>query len=113
MFIGADSRKKWDDMDVLIMSAYQITLDEACSQCGMPRWLCHNEDPKLNVRVKYDVCVAKQAVDDAREARKEGDPDPGFAYPEFYDLDERPLETFRQSYYEQRAAAAAEEEEGE
>lgn len=113
MVIGADSRKKWDDLDILIMSAYQVIKDEECGQCGMPRWLCHNSDPKLQVRVKYDECVAKRAIDDARESRKDSDKDPGVAYPEFYDLDERPLESFRDLYYEQLAEEAAEEEEDE
>lgn len=112
MILGEDNRKAWSHLDVLVMQAYQIVKDEQCSQCGLPRWLCRNEDPRLQVKLKDDDCYASQQVKEHDKNRKEGD-EGGSVYPEFYALDSTPLIEFRALYYEQLAQARAEEQDEE
>ncbi|WP_217182694.1 hypothetical protein [Streptomyces sp. AC495_CC817] len=110
MILGEDNRKAWSHLDVLAMQAFQIIEDERCGQCGLPRWLCKNDDPRLQVRIKVDSCYAKQELDKFEEERKKGDSG-GLAYPEFYTKpDNIPLHEFRALYYEQLAAERAEDE---
>ncbi|MFT4258047.1 hypothetical protein [Microbacterium sp.] len=111
MILGGDNRKKWSNLDVLVMQAYQIVKDERCSQCGVPRWLCRNSDPRIQVRVKVDECYAKQEIDKFEERRRKDDDKSGIAYPEFYTTDGTPLHEFRRAYYEQLAAERAEDAE--
>lgn len=108
MILGEDNRKPWSHLDVLIMQAYQIIEDERCSQCGAPRWLCRNEDPRLQVKIKVDDCYAKQEISKFEDSRKDKDKG-GVAYPEFYTTDGTPLEDFRALYYKQLAEERAEE----
>lgn len=109
MILAEDNRKAWSELDVLIMQAYQIVQDEQCSQCGLPRWLCHNSDPRLQVRVKEDFCYASSEVKE-HEKRKKDDDKASVGYPEFYAMDETPLVEFRQLYYQQLAEERAENE---
>lgn len=111
MILGEDNRKAWSPLDVLVMQAYQIIEDERCGQCGLPRWLCKNADPRLQVRVKIDDCYASQEVKKEEERRSKDDDKSGVAYPEFYAIDGTPLHEFRALYYEQLAADRAEEDE--
>lgn len=106
MILGEDNRKRWSDLDVLIMQAYQILEDERCGQCGLPRWICHNEDPKLQVRVLEDYCFVRAEIEQRDEDTKEK-PKGTVLYPEMYHRDNLPLHKLRESYYEQRAAEAA------
>lgn len=117
MILGADNRKPWSDLDVLVMQAYQIIEDERCGQCGMPRWLCHNADQRLMVRVKTDRCMARVEMDEFEEKRQEGkkkgEDEEGAAYPEFYlrpDAEGMDLVEFRALYYEQLRAEQADDE---
>lgn len=110
MILGEDNRKAWSELDVLIMQAYQIVEDERCSQCGLPRWLCHNSDPRLQVRMKQDFCYAASEAKEAEKRRKDDD-EGGSFYPEFYVVQgDTPLIDFRKSYYEDLAAERAESE---
>lgn len=111
MILGADNRKKWSTLDVLIMQAWEILEAERCSQCGLPKWLCHNDDPLLQVRVKEDKCWVKPEIDEHEKKRADDDDfRGGVAYPEVYSRDEAPLERFRDTYYEALAAEDAEQE---
>lgn len=113
MILGEDNRKAWSQLDVLVMQAYQIVEDERCGQCGLPRWLCRNEDGRLDLKIRYDDCYATNEIRKAEKDRKEDDTR-GVAYPEFVALDGTPLVEFRALYYQQlaeeRAEAEAEEE---
>ncbi|MBT2484855.1 MULTISPECIES: hypothetical protein [unclassified Microbacterium] len=113
MILGEDNRKPWSHLDVLIMQAYQIVKDEQCSQCGLPRWLCRNSDPRLQVKVKFDDCYASNEVKKEEKKHVNDDSKSGVAYPEFYSTDDTPLSDFRSLYYEQLAAERAEEVEDE
>ena len=109
MILGEDNRKAWSTLDVLIMQAYQTVQDERCGQCGLPRWLCHNSDPRLQVRIKQDDCYATSEVKKHDKKRKEDD-EGGSSYPEFYTLGGDNLVEFRALYYEQLASEQAEDE---
>lgn len=110
MILGEDNRKAWSTLDVLVMQAYQIVLDEQCQQCGLPRWLCRNEDPRLQVKVKFDDCYAANEVKAAEKKHADDDTKPGVAFPEFYTTDGSQLSEYRALYYEQLAAERAEAE---
>ena len=113
MLTGADSTKKWGDIDIRLMQAYQIIQDETCSQCGFPLWLCQNEDLQLMARAKEVECMGKATLDDATEAWHENKSNKDKRAPalrvEFYSRDGRPLHAFRKPYYEARHAQVAEE----
>lgn len=116
MILGEDNRKAWSDLDVLVMQAYQIHEDERCQQCGRPRWLCHNDDRTLMVRVRTDECEATKVLKDHDESTK-GDRAGIISYPEFYDRDDAyaspgSLVKYRQGYYEQLAEEAKERLDG-
>lgn len=110
MILGEDNRKAWSNLDVLVMLAYEGYKSEQCSSCGHPRWLCRNEDPRLQVKINEDDCYAKQQVTQYEESHKDDDSKKAI-YPTFYATDQTPLVEFRQVYREQQAQARAEEEE--
>jgi hypothetical protein len=114
MILGLDNRKKWSKLDVIVMQAYQGLQDERCGQCGLPRYICHNSDSRLQVRIKEDKCWVKPEIS-AHEKRRSKDDDfeGGTAYPEVYSRDETPLHKFREPYYAALAAEAREDDEPE
>lgn len=107
MILGEDNRKAWSDLDVLVMLAYETFKAEQCPQCGHPRWLCRNEDPRLQVRIREDDCYAKQQVTAHEEGRKDSEKG-GAVIPEFYTTDDTPLVEYRALYQQQLAAERAE-----
>ena len=109
MILGADNRKRWSSLDVMILQAYQIMEDERCAQHGGPAWLCDHSDPKLQVRIKESSCYAKRELEIAEDARKDKDDKGVVLVPEFYDLDGRPLESFRATYRAEKMREALED----
>lgn len=107
MILGADNRKRWSKLDVLILNAYQRYLDETCGQHGGPVWMCRCEDPRLQVRTVEVACYAKQEVEKYQEAHKD-DKHQVPVVPEFYATDGTPLIEFRDIYKQQMAAERAE-----
>jgi hypothetical protein len=104
MILGADSRKPYSSLDVLVMLAYEQYQKEMCSEHGGPIWLCRNPDPRLQVRVKeMPGCYAKSEVDEVRKKHKDDDENVAFR-PEFYTRDDTPLVDFRSSYYDALSA---------
>lgn len=108
MILGEDNRKKWSELDVLIMLAYEGFKREQCPHCGNPRWLCGNDDPRLQVRKKVDACWVDQQVDDWRENPQNGEEDVKYIRPEMYSRDDTPLHKFREPYFEKKAQEARE-----
>lgn len=47
MILGSDNRKKWSEMDVLVMAAYQRYKNEICPEHGGPLWLCFGGDTEV------------------------------------------------------------------
>ena len=105
MILGADNRKPYSDMDILVLWAYKRYKNELCPQHGGPIWLCRTHDLRVNVRVKtVDGCSAAIAVKEYEEKHKD-DEDKQTAIPEFYmrDGEELPLRELRHSYFERLA----------
>lgn len=111
MVLGRDSRKKWGKWDFLLAKAYQRFLDEQCPQCGMPIYICHSEDSRIEFKVTKDVCFATADVESAqkRASKERGDrgPEPGSRFipePRILPLDEGDddleLSDFRLPYYQ-------------
>ena len=113
MILGADNRKKWSQMDVLIMHAYENYKNEQCPEHGGPTWLCrHPDDPNLQVRiVEKPKCYAAMELEAWDEKHKDDEAKRSvFAVPEFWTRDERPLVTYRESYREAQAQAEDEDD---
>lgn len=108
MILGKDSRKSWDKWDLLLAEAYQILQDERCSQCGLPRYICHSEDAGVHFDIEVDACDAKKAIAIYEKNRggKDGyQPPPGtqlFPRP-VMDDPARDLTELRRPYYEAEA----------
>lgn len=66
--LGRDSRKKWGKWDFLLAKAYQRYLDELCPQCGMPVYICHSEDSRIEFKINKDVCFAAADVERVQKA---------------------------------------------
>jgi hypothetical protein len=107
MILGSDNRKKWSQMDVLVMRAYQIIEDERCQKCGYPIWICRNEDPRLQARKKVDKCWVDGELSEWRKAAK--DDEAADFRAEVYARDETPLWKFRKPYYDSLEKAADED----
>jgi hypothetical protein len=115
LILGKDSRKPWSKWDLLIAEAYEIMQRERCGQCGLPRWICHNQEVD-HFAVVPDVCFAKREIDSAQEAEKTqrgAKPKLGVTYrPEARTGERKPLSAdvdFRERYYRaeyERAQAA-------
>jgi hypothetical protein len=103
---------QWTEMDALILNAYQVVTSERCQHCNLPRWLCRNEDARLQVRINIDDCYATSELEKYREGLKDGEKGTAL-YPEFYVTDGTPLIEFRELYFKQLAAERAEEEDDE
>ena len=48
----------YDRTDVVLGKAYQRFLNELCGQCGYPKYLCHNDDNRIQFRLARDECAA-------------------------------------------------------
>lgn len=112
MIIGADSRKPWDAMDRQIMLAYQIHLDERCQSCGLPIWLCHSEDNRLDIKINVDHCAVKEELEAYEDRNKESDPAEKWGKTVVPSMATRntdlPLHKFRRVYYDALRAEAEE-----
>lgn len=63
----------WDRTDIVFGKAYQRFLNELCAQCGLPRYICHNEDNRIQFDLHTDSCAAMAKVE--REQKNRGDAD--------------------------------------
>lgn len=52
----------------MLAKAYQRFLSEICQQCGLPRYVCHSDDNRIQFRVATDECAAS-AVAEREQAR--------------------------------------------
>lgn len=63
----------WEEYDFLLHEAYCILQDERCSQCGMPRYICHNDSADLEFDIIEDDCRVMVVKDEHEEnERKAG-----------------------------------------
>lgn len=75
LVLGRDSRKPWNQWDILLAKAYQRFLNELCQQCGGPKYLCHSSDNRIQFSSVLDECasaaVAEKKQDEiAKEKNK-------------------------------------------
>jgi len=109
MILGADNRKAYSDMDVLLLQAYQTIQNEKCPQHGGPRWMCDHTDQSLRLRIDDDYCYVKAELEEREKSRAKKDEPGVMLRPVFYSADGRDLSTYRATYYEQKAREAAED----
>lgn len=101
----------WNQYDFKLLEAYQILLDETCSQCGNPVWLCHSDSPNVSFKAYETVCHAtkermrredskrdKKDRADAKEKKSWGVATSMLPYKPEYADGEMPT---RRQYYEQ------------
>lgn len=67
LILGKDSGRPWGKWDVLLAKAYQRFLNELCPQCGLPKYICHNSDNRIQFRVKTDACESSAAAEREQE----------------------------------------------
>lgn len=68
LILGKDSGKPWTKWDVALAKAYQRFLNELCSQCGLPKYICHSNDNRIQFRSMKDDC-ASLAVSERKQAQ--------------------------------------------
>lgn len=107
MILHTQPSKKWTTHDFLLLQAYQILQDERCGQCGLPRYICHNDDPRIRVRVEEDSCAIKGAVESRERMNSKNKnyvaPVGTQLQPEPYTSDGSDLVSFREPYYRAEA----------
>jgi hypothetical protein len=64
VILGKDSKSvKVTRTDISLARAYQRFLNEICSQCGGPKYLCHNSNNEIQYKLARDECAATQMVE--------------------------------------------------
>lgn len=67
LILGKDSKKPWGRTDIVLAKAYQRFLDELCTQCGLPKYICHTDDNRVQFRVVRDECEASKVAEKEQE----------------------------------------------
>lgn len=67
LILGKDSRKPWGPWDIVLARAYQRFLNEICGQCGLPKYICHNDDNRIQFRLGRDECASTALVEREQE----------------------------------------------
>lgn len=104
MILHTQPGKKWNKFDFLCIEAHQIVVNERCPQCGLPRWVCHNEDGDIGFRVVKDICYAKREIETVDESdqkqKKYKAPKGVMARPEPFRYSGEPIDgDVREAYY--------------
>jgi hypothetical protein len=74
LILGKDSRKRWGREDIVLAKAYQRFLGELCQQCGLPKYICHSDDERIQFKPSVDECnsSARAEREQADLAKQEG-----------------------------------------
>lgn len=67
LLLGKDSQKPWGPWDALLAKAYQRFLNELCQQCGLPKYICHSDDNRIQFKPVNDSC-ASAAVSERKQS---------------------------------------------
>lgn len=67
LILGKDSGKRWGKWDFLLAKAYQRFLNELCQQCGLPKYICHTDDNRVQFKTVRDECASTAAAERAQE----------------------------------------------
>jgi len=83
LILGRDSHSPWNETDILFAKAYQRFLGEVCGQCGLPKYVCRNDDNRIQFKLSSDHCtstamVEKQQYDHSQD--KNAKPEFGVRY---------------------------------
>lgn len=66
---------EWDDLDFSLAEAWRIMQDERCQQCGLPRYVCHSENPDIQFEIDVEQCQAVAEVAMYEKSEKESHSD--------------------------------------
>jgi len=66
LILGKDSRKPWGRWDIVLAKAYQRFLNELCQQCGLPKYICHSDDNRIQFKVARDECESTKVSERAQ-----------------------------------------------
>ena len=105
MILHTQPGKKWTDWDFLCIEAFQIAKNEQCPHCGMPVWVCRNEDGDFGFKVVTDTCFALRELEMVDESKTKNSnykaPKGAKARPEAYRYSKAEVFTaeVRESYY--------------
>jgi hypothetical protein len=110
MIMQTQPRDDWDEFDFLLIEAYQILESERCSQCGLPRWICHSEDSDVRIDLRDDTCFVKREIDAEKELHSKDAnyvaPHGTVTVPDVSTWSKKPLDfRVREQYYEGLIAA--------
>lgn len=67
LVLGKDSGKKWGRWDITLAKAYQRFVNELCGQCGLPKYICHSDDNRIQFKLKRDECASTAVAERAQE----------------------------------------------
>lgn len=113
MIMGTQPRDDWDEFDFLLLEAYQILEDERCGQCGLPVWICKNEDSDIRIELEDDTCFVKREIDAVNELNSKNEgyktPHGTVSRPKVGTWSKKPLDfRVREAYYQNLLAAKTE-----
>lgn len=106
LILHSQPDEPWSEHDFNLLEAIGTLEAERCHQCGLPRYICHNDDADLDFRVLEDDCraiVAKDAYEEGERAAggENYKPPVGTTLrPEPYLISGGDPATLRNSYYE-------------
>lgn len=58
LILGKDSRRQWSRTDTVFAKAYQRFKNELCAQCGLPKYICHTDDNRIQFTTVEDHCAS-------------------------------------------------------
>lgn len=110
LILGKDSGKPWGRWDTVLAKAYQRFVNELCQQCGLPKFICHSNDNRIQFKIARDECAASAVSERAQEemAKNENKSHGVRVYGEPYLIEEAETEglelsDFRRPYLIERA----------
>lgn len=114
MLLHEDPGKPWRKHDFLLLEALQLMEQERCGQCGLPRWMCHDETGGVQFSIEEDECVAKREIDKRHEddSKKDKKTHGISYYPSPFFVDGATWIDARDAYYTRQAELAKERAEG-
>jgi len=73
LILGKNSDKPWGRWDYVLAKAYQRFLNELCQQCGLPKYICHTSDNRIQFKTARDECASTAAAERAQESLTKND----------------------------------------
>lgn len=110
LILRVQPRGKWNKYDFLCSEAFAIVEREKCSQCGLPRWMCHNDDGDIGFHLVEDICYATKTVETDAEKKSKNKkykaPKGTRIRPEPFRYSKRPIDmNLRDAYYQRQSEA--------